>query len=44
MPLLYSNMIFERGSGRPLLAFPVLNRIGIRLGLGDKTVSAIFEE
>lgn len=44
MPLLYSNMPLSEVVENHTSLIPVINRFGIRLGLGDKTVEVICKE
>ena len=44
MPLVYPNMQMSEVVEEHPSLIPVINRFGIRLGLGDKSVKAICEE
>jgi len=44
MPLVYPTMILSEVVEEHTSLIPVLNRFGIRLGLGDKSVSQICKE
>ncbi len=43
MPLVYPNMILSEVVAEHTSLIPVLNRLGIRLGLGDESVKAVCE-
>ena len=43
MPLVYANMRMSEVVSKHLSLIPVINRFGIRLGVGDETVMALCE-
>ena len=44
MPLVYPNMQMSEAVEEHPSLIPVINRFGIRLGLGDKSVKTVCEE